>query len=213
MAFTRQIDELEEFLAKAVALVDRISGTRAQFSAYLFRTTYNDLSQITRLAVCSILETTASKKKAYMSRAVKLCERAFRTLLETHIKFCVGECKSFQNTYESIPIDSVVKNYQESCQKIEEVKDILENIRHNRDVSIEQIKQAFIDISAVLRDWHVARPELDKKEAERVEAANQKAKPSTFLQVCKIIGLVAAFLAAVATAVVGGITIFRSFWG
>ena len=192
----QQIDEIESFLSKAVKVVDRISGTRRRLSDFLFRSTHNDLSYITRLAVCSVLETNPKRQRDYLKEASKLCDRTFRKLLETHIKFCVEECEVFRRDYRRVPIADTIKDYQESCRTVKDVEEMLNTLNNNVDVSIEQLKQAFDDISVILRDWNTARPELDKKE-----------KPSSF----RWFGKVAGVLAGIA-GILGFVLKFLGYW-
>ena len=195
-SLTQRIDEIEHFLSEAVAVVNRIHGTRENFSDRLFRKTHNDLSRITRLALCSLVERSPNWKKNYESKCIKLCDKTFRTLLETHIDFCVKECNTFLQDYRHIQIGDIDKERE----KVNDIKDILNALDQKEDVPIEQLKQAFGEISTILRAWNAARPELDKKK-----------KPWAAIFGC-IAGIV-AFLAGVVTIVVGFVTMIRFFFG
>ena len=190
-SLAQQIEEIEHFLSKASKLIDSIKDAGRGFSDYLFWATRNDLSRITRIALCSVLEDNLKKKQEYRANASKLCGQALRKLLETHIKFCVEECGLFQYQYRRVPIGDTIRAYQDGCHTVKDIEDFLVTLTANADVPIEDIKQAFEDISAVTRVWNAARPEMDKK---------KKSLTLSFLY--KIAGIVAS-IAVILSALLG----------
>jgi len=201
----QQINETEDFLSIAVALVDRINGAKAdEVSTSLFQTTYNDLSRVTRLAFCSHLETADKiKQKKYLDKATALCEQTFRTLLATHIKFCVDQCEIFRQYYSVVAISDIVHDYQASNRKVKDIEASLESLG-NKGISTEHLdhfKQAFKEISTILGNWDGDRSILDQKVAEKEEneretverakraEAEAKKKKSIFWWINAIVGL------------------------
>ena len=167
----RQIDEIEQFLSKAERVVDRIKVARRGVSSQLFRETHADLARISRLIACWSLENDSKRKQQYLKKTSTLCILCFRNLLKTQIKFCVDECESFRNDYRRIPIGEIVKDYQRDCQVLKNTEEMLADLDRGEDVSTERLKQVFHDMSAILKRWNAARPELNKKDKPSFLAA------------------------------------------